>query len=301
MVVRVGIVDLISLRADSMTRRVFTEAVAAGAALISDRSDFRLETTVFGIDPLGPLDDVDWPGLRAMDALIVSGSEPTTADIADEPSLGLIAGMLRECSAATSLLFSCQSAHAALHFLYGLRRQRLGVRCHGTFLHEISGAGELVAGLPAEVFVPHSRWNVMTSADLRDASVPILLDSTESEWHLAASADGLQHVFLQGHPEYLCDTMAREYRRDLRRWLADQTRPFPEIPLAYFPFETHQYLMHHAMLVRSQGDPALLDDFPLPASYAEVTSDWSGHTGIFFANWLRAIHDRREAKALLAA
>ncbi|MBL1079912.1 homoserine O-succinyltransferase [Nocardia sp. 2] len=301
MVVRVGIVDLISRSPESMTRRVFTEAVVAGAALIADRADFQLETTVFGIDPMGPLDDVDWRGLRDMDALVVSGSEPTTSDIADEPLVALIASILRECGAATSLLFSCQSAHAALHVLHGLRRERLAVRCHGTFLHQVSGAGDLVAGLPDEVFVPHSRWNVMTSADLRAAGVPILLDSTESEWHLAASADGLNQVFLQGHPEYLHDTMAREYRRELRRWLADQTRPFPEIPLAYFPFETHQYLMHHAALVRSQGDPALLDDFPLPSSYAELTSDWSGHSRLFFANWLRAIHDRLGAKTLQVA
>ncbi|MET9492777.1 homoserine O-succinyltransferase [Nocardia sp. NPDC006630] len=358
MVVRVGIVDLISTRPDSMTRRVFLEAVHGGAGqLIGD--EYRVETTVFGIDPKGSVDDVDWPALTAMDALIVSGSEPTGTAIGAEPCLTIISRILTECAAATSVLFSCQSAHAALHLLHGIDRHRLPRRQHGVFAHtlpleaaatthrqiglavdaspiaaglvhiaglpgsaehgDISGlaaaagtsdhprlAGDagasgdsglvgdtgrsLTAGLAGAVPFPHSRWNAMTSADLRAAGVPLLLDSAEAEWHLATSPDGLHHVFLQGHPEYLCDTMAREYRRDLRRWIADPTLPFPDIPQNYFPADTHRQLLDHAAQVRTRRDPALLDELPLPATFDDVAHSWAPHAQQFFANWIHAIH-----------
>ncbi|MEV6773304.1 homoserine O-succinyltransferase [Nocardia sp. NPDC051030] len=348
MVVRVGIVDLISTRPDSMTRRVFLEAIAgaaahvgtagsahsgtarsahfgtAGSAHLSTAGSAHLstvggefqspvvltefpmenpvlvESTVFGIDPMGPTDAVDWPSLASMDALIISGSEPKAAEIALEPSLIIIDRILRECAAATSLLFSCQSAHAALHLLHGLPRHRRPRRQHGVFTHE-AHANELTAGITGPALVPHSRWNAMLSADLRAADVPILLDSSEAEWHLATSPDGLRHVYLQGHPEYLPDTMAREYRRDLRRWIADPTLPFPDIPLGYFPTPTYQRLLAHAELVRTHRNPALLDDLVLPATHTDVALDWSQHSQLFFANWLRAVHDRCQAKTLLPA
>ncbi|WP_169815684.1 homoserine O-acetyltransferase/O-succinyltransferase family protein [Nocardia inohanensis] len=296
MVVRVGIVDLISLRPESMTRRVFLEAVT-GASQELVPGGIHLETTVFGIDPRGPVEDVDWAGLAVMDALIVSGSEPTTGDIAGEPCLRIIDAMLREC-AGSALLFSCQSAHAALHLLYGLGRQRLARRQHGCFEHHVV-ADALTTDLPETVLVPHSRWNAMLSADLRAAGVPILLDSADAEWQLAA--DGPDRVFIQGHPEYLCDTMAREYRRDLRRWLADPALSFPHIPRGYFPADVYARLIEHAELVRTQRDPRLLDHLPLPADYREVAADWSAHSRLFFANWLRVVAERCAAETPLAA
>ncbi|WP_169812543.1 homoserine O-acetyltransferase/O-succinyltransferase family protein [Nocardia acidivorans] len=349
MVVRVGVVDLLSLRPDSMTKRVFVEALrgaterlgwvvlespfdgaAPGTGAVLGQHDSPgvraevdnvghsepIELRCFGIDPLGSADAVDWSAVASMDALIISGSEPTSTEIADEPCLAIIDRLLRECSGVTSLLFSCQSAHAALHLLHGVRRYRLADRCHGVFDHRVHLApgalglgetdaaaadfatgpeGELTAGLTTPVRVPHSRWNVMNSADLRDAGLTVLLDSEEAEWQLAIGSEGLRHVFMQGHPEYLPDTMAREYRRDLRRWIADSTLPFPRIPVGYFPAEVHERLIAHAESVRVHRDPALFDELVLPADPTEVARDWSAQARTFFANWLEAVRNRRAA------
>lgn len=394
-VLRIGIVDLLSLRPDSATRRVFARAVAAGASelglgttgftgtdgspvdirnhggaaewsaqaqgdllpttcppgpytqasgggsdcapesfggevgsrlpgnggsrgaqsldngcgaapTLAEPAEFVVDITVFGIDPRGGVDDVDWLALAGMDAVVVSGSEPTAADIAAEPCLSVVERILRECSGAASLLFSCQSAHAALYSLYGLQRYRLARREHGVFDHWVHSAAldlpgtvptpgvALVEGLATPVRVPHSRWNAMTSAELRAAGVTVLLDSEEAEWHLATGSDGLRHLFLQGHPEYLADTMAREYRRDLRRWLGDARRPFPDIPQRYFARDVEDSLLDQAVRLRTTFDPALLEDFPLP-DFSEVTTDWSAQSTTFFANWIRAVAAARRA------
>ncbi|MFB8004758.1 homoserine O-succinyltransferase [Nocardia sp. NPDC056000] len=331
-VVKIGIVDLISSRPDSMTRRVFAEAVRgasgrlgwaipdlpfadptpvewAETAVNQDDSLGGIELSCFGIDPLGSPDAVDWAALASMDGLIISGSEPTASDIADEPCLAIIDRLMREC-AGSSLLFSCQSAHAALYLLHGVRRHRLARRQHGVFDHRVHTSGlldlemgtgaahsgpeaVLTDGLATPVRVPHSRWNVMASADLRAAGLTVLLDSEEAEWQLAIGPAGLRQVFIQGHPEYLPDTMAREYRRDLRRWIADPSLPFPQIPVDYFPAEAHEQIVALTELVRISRDPAVLDDLVLPADHTRVAHDWSTYSRVFFANWLTAVRDRR--------
>ena len=42
-------------------------------------------------------------------------------------------------------------------------------------------------------------------------------------------------VFLQGHPEYEADTLAREYRRDLMRFLRGEAAAAPRLPADYYP------------------------------------------------------------------
>ena len=41
-------------------------------------------------------------------------------------------------------------------------------------------------------------------------------------------------VFFQGHPEYDTDTLAREYRRDVGRFLRGERDNFPATPRGYF-------------------------------------------------------------------
>ena len=42
-------------------------------------------------------------------------------------------------------------------------------------------------------------------------------------------------VFLQGHPEYEDDSLAREYRRDMNRFLRREQEALPAFPPIIFP------------------------------------------------------------------
>ncbi len=42
------------------------------------------------------------------------------------------------------------------------------------------------------------------------------------------------HLFLQGHPEYAADTLLREYRRDVGRYLRGERADYPAMPQGYF-------------------------------------------------------------------
>ena len=45
---------------------------------------------------------------------------------------------------------------------------------------------------------------------------------------------GSLFVFFQGHPEYETDTLAREYRRDVGRFLRGEREHYPAAPEGYF-------------------------------------------------------------------
>ena len=49
-----------------------------------------------------------------------------------------------------------------------------------------------------------------------------------------AKQDGSFFLFFQGHPEYEADTLLREYRRDVGRFLGGEREDYPAMPLGYF-------------------------------------------------------------------
>ena len=70
--------------------------------------------------------------------------------------------------------------------------------------------------------VPHSRYNdlperALTAAATRSSPARLPPAST-----LFAKQDGSFFLFFQGHPEYEADTLLREYRRDVARFLAGE-------------------------------------------------------------------------------
>jgi homoserine O-succinyltransferase len=285
---RVGIADLFSPRPDSTVRAMFGTALRRAAVGLGCAVELRVFGVTIGCDPASC--GIDWALIPELDGLIITGSEPTREDIADEPVLGVIERLLGERhSPAVSTIFSCQSAHAALHLLHGVRRTRLGVKKTGVFAHHSTGAASpLTDGFPAMVPVPHSRWNMAPVADLGRHAVVPLLTGQDGDWHLAASHDGLRQVFLQGHPEYLPDTLMREYRRDLKRFRAGALPRPPGIP-------AHYLTPHAERRLRLAAGPAEHDAALVLAQHemdaGRPGASWLGGATRFFVNWLRALRN----------
>ena len=49
-------------------------------------------------------------------------------------------------------------------------------------------------------------------------------------------------VFFQGHPEYESDTLLREYRRDVGRYIKGEASRYPLMPRSYFDETTVEEL-----------------------------------------------------------
>lgn len=199
-----------------------------------------------------------------LDAVIVTGTQPQQSDLRQEPYWSELAELFDWIDrAGLPAVFSCLAAHAAVLHFDGLARQRLGEKRFGLFDHAAVARHMLTAHLSAPVRVAHSRWNELSADALGDAGYRVLTYAPEAGADLFVSRKRDNLLFLQGHPEYEADTLAREYRRDVRGFLTGASERYPELPQNYFhdgEVEALQQFRERALRIRKER---LLDDFPM--------------------------------------
>lgn len=154
----------------------------------------------------------------------------------------------------TSTLYICWAAQAALYHHYGIPKYRLNKKLSGVYEHKrLYEDEELTRGFDDVFFAPHSRYTGVRDADIKNcAELQILAESPAAGAYLVLDK-GKRRIFVNGHPEYGVNTLAKEYRRDLNKNLS------PKIPVNYFP----------------NDDP---DQKPVDR--------WRGHSNLLFLNWL---------------
>ena len=75
------------------------------------------------------------------------------------------------------------------------------------------------AGMILRWSVPHSRYNELPEEALISRGYRVLSRSSQTGADLFVGNRDSLDVFFQGHPEYEPDTLLREYRRDVGRFL----------------------------------------------------------------------------------
>lgn len=176
-----------------------------------------------------------------------------------------------------STLCSCLASHAVLHFRFRKRRAPLPEKLWGVYMHAVRRPNHpLVAGLPATVPVPQSRFNAVSEEQFTAAGLEVLIASPGAGVHLAVSnADGL--VLMQGHPEYDGISLLKEYRREVRRHTTGEREDFPPIP--------------HGM-VDAAGERLLQEKreaFTEEEVKAHLHESWRPAAEKVFANWLASL------------
>lgn len=230
---------------------------------------------------------------RAPDALIVTGAEPRASELHGEPYWGELAGLADWAEARTvSSLFSCLAAHAAVLRRDRIARRRLPSKLSGVFASDVVADHELLAGVGPRLFTPHSRLNAIDERDLAASGYVTLTRSREAGVDIFVKEAGSLQVFLQGHPEYDADTLAREYRRDLRRFRLGQSPSPPAPPTQYFPCELEARMFESAK--RATAAPYITDLFP-PEALDLGVARWRATSVRLFRNWISAIARRKAA------
>jgi homoserine O-succinyltransferase len=95
-------------------------------------------------------------------------------------------------------------------------RRRQPIKLPGVFEAEAVASHELVEGFGARTSIPHSRYNGLDEGELAAKGYVMLTRSREGGVDMFVLEEESLSVFLQGHPEYDADTLAREYRRDVQ-------------------------------------------------------------------------------------
>ena len=133
-------------------------------------------------------------------------------------------------------------------------------------------------------------------AALSDKGYRVLAQSAEGGWTVAIAERGsCEFLLLQGHPEYGRDTLIREYRRDVRRYLAGNQGSYPRIPVGLLDGEGAEALGElERELTGKVRDPALLQGPPFEIAAQHVNATWDNASRALIGNWLQSVRQRAD-------
>ena len=236
----------------------------------------------------------------ALDALIVTGSEPRASDMRDEPYWPQMAALVDWASRSTlSTLWSCLGAHAAVLHLDGIARVPLAEKRSGVFACERVHDDPLFARMRERFHTPHSRRNTLDEKELAAHGYRILSRISGGGVDIFTRRAPSHFVFFQGHPEYDAISLGREYLRDATRFLRGESPVYPALPKGYFDARSEEALA--ALAEAALRDPASVSAARLGdiVTLSAPEHPWRASAVQLYANWLRGIladKARREAR-----
>lgn len=233
-----------------------------------------------------------------LDGLIVTGAEPRTANLIDEPYWESLSRVLEWASDHThSTIFSCLAAHAAVLQMDGIGRSKGADKHFGLFECARVSDHSLMTGTPSRFKLPHSRWNGISEADLIANGYSVLTRSADAGVDLFVKQRKSLFVFFQGHPEYEADTLLREYRRDVGRFLRGETEIYPSVPRSYLDECTAQALMMLRAEAMHRRSEELLTYVSTTLEHGAVNSTWHSIAACIYRNWLHYIRDHKQRES----
>jgi len=231
-----------------------------------------------------------------LDGLIVTGAEPRAATLEDEPywpNLTKLVDWARENAAST--IWSCLAAHAAVLHADGIERRPLKDKQSGVFDCEVVAAHPLLTGVGPRLCVPHSHYNDLPEPALVSCGYRLLTRSAATGVDTFAKEEQGCSLFLffQGHPEYEADTLAREYRRDVGRFLRGERERYPAMPQGYFNDAAAALVNAFRARAISDRRTSLIADFPMGAVEAGLENTWRRCAIGVYENWVDYLKDRK--------
>lgn len=228
-----------------------------------------------------------------LDALIITGANPVQADITKEafwePMSDVIAwGRENVCS----IVCSCLATHADLKHYHHIDRIRLPQKRWGVYSHRtLDRTHPLVSNINSRFDAPHSHLYEVTREQMEGAGLKVLAESEQAGVHLAVSADGFRWVYFQGHPEYDINSLLKEYKREIGRFIRFERDDYPPYPEHYFAADAIARLEKHKSAVTAAIDngrpvPALPEAEMMPL----LENSWTDTGKAIFNNWLGLVY-----------
>ena len=236
-----------------------------------------------------------WNG--PVDAVIVTGTEPRSPNLKDEPYWQSMVNVLEWARQNTlTTIFSCLATHAAVLQLDGIARRRLSEKCFGLFDHTKVGNHPLIKDVATQFVSPHSRWNELPRDSLKSCGYDILTASDIAGVDMFVKQTERSHfVFFQGHLEYDSEDLPKEYRRDVGRFLKKERETYPNLPSGYFETSAEQALADFRRQALACPREELLSSFPSALLADQVITSWQSTAICIYRNWLSHTLERKAA------
>jgi homoserine O-succinyltransferase len=178
--------------------------------------------------------------------------------------------------------------------LDGLERVRSQHKHFGIFNCEQAAQHALLAGAPASLRVPHSRWNSVSADQLAAKGYQVLTRTSDGAVDTFVRQDAGLFVFFQGHPEYESDVLKGEYQRDVGRFLRGERHTYPLLPTGYFDAQTEWSLREietRAPESRLEGSrqEQILNEISTVLSGVRIDNTWRSTATLIYRNWLEQL------------
>lgn len=246
----------------------------------TDRGQRHLNRFYYSLDEL-------WH--KQVDGVIITGTEPRQPDLREEPYWSVLAEVFDWAERnTTAAVLSCLAAHAGVLHSDGIHRHRLPDKRFGVFDFTRTDGHRLTSGTLEQVRFPHSRWNEVQANALEECGYTVLTKSAEGGVD-AFVKKKKQSLFLhfQGHPEYGADTLLKEYRRDIRRFLKRERETYPTMPKGYFDAGGERLVADFQEVLLSDRREELIEGFPESALTRTLQRTWLSSATTIYRNWLR--------------
>jgi len=224
-----------------------------------------------------------------LDGLIVTGREPLTPNLSDEPYWDAFTNVLDWARNHTySTVWSCLAAHAAVLYEDGIQRIKSAHKHFGVFDCESVARHPLTAGLPSRFRIPHSRWNGLSEKELVAHGYDVLSRASGAGVDIFTKQHRSLFVYLQGHPEYESNTLLLEYQRDIGRFFRGEMATYPLTPIGYFDADAESRL---EQLRQQAGGMQRAGQMNVWRILGSLTPDstWHGTATRIYRDWLEYI------------
>lgn len=227
---------------------------------------------------------------RGADAVIVTGSEPLAAQLNDEPYWPALTQLLEWARIHTvSTIWSCLAAHASVLHLDGIARRRAERKISGLYSFEMTSDDWTDRPRKGQMFTPHSRYNGLPREDLERCGYGISSYSDDVGVNVFWRREPSLFIFLQGHPEYDADTLLKEYRRDVIRFIEGARVDYPREPANYFSEAMSEALQDLRLRAIKNPDAGCVDALTALLSRERSARRWADDTAHFFGEWLKIV------------
>ena len=276
--------DLLSEAAQGLS--VHMKLVSLPNVPRGERGLERLQQLYYGVDEL-------WN--HSYDAIIVTGTEPKYADLRQEPYWDALASLFEWAQHNTiSTVLSCLAAHAAVLHSDGIARVRLDDKMFGVFEFTKASDHPLTSRSEDVLRFPHSRWNGLPAAALVACGYQLLTRNGKAgaDCFVKRKEQSLM-VHFQGHPEYQTQTLFKEYRRDIRRYLRQERETYPTAPVGYFGEEASRSLADFREKAAVNRSEEIMRDFPESFLTSNLQNAWRTSAVKIYSNWLHLISEKK--------
>jgi homoserine O-succinyltransferase len=260
----------------------------------TDRGQRHLNSFYYRLDDL-------WQ--NQFDGVIITGTEPRQPDLRDEPYWRPLADVFDWAERnTTAAVLSCLAAHASVLHSDGISRCRLPDKQFGVFDFAKASGHLLASGTGERVRFPHSRWNEVQAGALAACGYTVLTQSADGgvDTFVKKKKQSL-FLYFQGHPEYGAETLLKEYRRDIRRFLKQERDTYPTMPKGYFDSAGVRVVTDFRDVLLSDRREELMEGFPEVALVGTLQRTWLSSATTIYRNWLRyMVSNKAEASQFLA-